>query len=126
VAEGRRRKCAEQEIGMKSNSGTIRLALCFALLVGALTMVIWRQSQAFETLRALDKLRDNRALAEAERSELSRKIEHLESRAVVVASAGQMLGMRVPSATEIVILPLQAPRARPASGSNIAMSGAQR
>ena len=111
---------------MRSHSGTIRLALCFAALLGALTMVIWRQSQAFETLRALDELRDQRALAEAERSDLTRKIEHLESRATVVAAAGTRLGMRVPSAAEIVILPLQGPRARVPSNASIAMSGAQR
>jgi cell division protein FtsL len=110
---------------MRSHSGTIRLALCFALLLGALAMVIWRQSQALETLRALDKLRDNRAVAEAERSDFNRKIEKLESRASVVAAAGARLGMRVPSASEIVILPLQGERARPASSSNIAMNGAQ-
>ena len=110
---------------MRSHRGTIRLALCFAALLGALTMVIWRQSQAFGTLRALDQLRDERALAEAERSELGRKIENLESRAVVVAAANARLGMRVPSAAEIVILPLQGPRARVPSDASIALSGAQ-
>jgi cell division protein FtsL len=110
---------------MRSHAGTIRLALSFALLLGALTMVIWRQSQAFETLRALDTLRDSRAVAEAERSDLLRKIEHLESRAMVVAAAHQRLGMRVPSASEIVILPLQAPRTRATNAANIAWNGAQ-
>lgn len=110
---------------MRSHSGTIRLALCFALLLAALTMVIWRQSNALETLRALDKLRDARALAEAERSDLLRKIEQLESRAIVVAAARTRLNMRVPSANEIVILPLRADELappRPANSSNIAMS----
>lgn len=103
---------------MRSHTGTIRLALCFALLLAALTMVIWRQSQALETLRALDKLRDNRALAEAARADLSRKIEQLESRAHVVAAARDRLGMRVPAAAEIVILPLHAKpqTARPMAG----------
>ena len=111
---------------MRSHRGTIRLALCFAALLGALTMVIWRQSQAFETLRALDKLRDGRALAEAERSDLMRKIEELESRAVVVAAAEQRLGMRVPSAAEIVILPLQPRRPPATNNASIALNGAQR
>lgn len=92
---------------MRGHTGTIRLALAFAALLAALTMVIWRQSNAFETLGALDKLRDNRALAEAERADFTRKIQTLESRAYVVAAARDRLGMRVPSATEIVILPLQ-------------------
>ena len=110
---------------MKSHSGTIRLALCFALLLSALTLVIWRQSLALETLSALDGLRDARAIAEAERSELNRKIEKLESRASVVAAAGARLGMRVPSANEIVILPLHNRPVPVASPSNIAMNGAQ-
>jgi cell division protein FtsL len=113
---------------MHSHTGTIRLALCFAALLGALTMVIWRQSLALETLQELDRLRDGRALAEAERSDLIRKIEQLESRAVVVAAAHNRLGMRVPYAHEIVILPLQqhTPAGRPAAAPNIAMSGAAR
>ena len=91
---------------MRSHTGTIRLALSFAALLSALTMVIWRQSQALETLSVLDRVRDDRAIAEAERSELTRKIETLEGRAHVVAAARDRLGMRVPSADEIVILPL--------------------
>ena len=111
---------------MRGN-GTIRLALCFAALLAALTLVIWRQSLALATLRELDGLRDGRALAEAERSDLVRRIEQLESRAVVVSAAQMRLGMRVPSATEIVILPLNAnaPAARP-TNANIAMTEARR
>jgi cell division protein FtsL len=114
---------------MRSRNGTIRLALCFATLLGALTMVIWRQSLALETLGELDQLRDNRALAEAERSELVRKIDELESRATVVAAAQARLGMRVPSAHEIVIMPLQpnTPARRvDGAAAPMAMSGAQR
>lgn len=109
---------------MRSHSGTIRLALCFAGLLAALTMVIWRQSLALETLRTLDRLRDERALAEAERSDLVRQIEQSESRAFVVEAAHERLGMRVPFAHEIVILPL-APStpATLARSANIAMNG---
>ena len=110
---------------MRGN-GTIRLALCFAALLAALTLVIWRQSLALATLRDLDRLRDGRALAEAERSDLVRRIEQLESRAAVVSAAQTRLGMRVPSASEIVILPLNAnaPVARVTS-ANIAMREAR-
>lgn len=110
---------------MQSHSGTIRLALCFALLLGALALVIWRQSNALATLRELDDLRDARALAEAERSELLRRIERLESRAFVVAAARERLGMRVPAAHEIVFLPRPAEPAVPQAqrGNNIALGG---
>lgn len=92
---------------MRSHAGTIRLALAFAALLGSLTLVIWRQSRALETLRALDELRSARVIAEAERSELTRRIQRLESRAYVVAAARDRLGMHVPAAAEIVILPLK-------------------
>ena len=91
---------------MKSHSGTIRLALAFAALLAALTMVIYRQSRALEVLRAADEMRSARVIAEAERSELARRIQTLQSRARVVTDARTRLGMHVPSADEIVILPL--------------------
>jgi cell division protein FtsL len=91
---------------MRSHSGTIRLALAFAALLGALTMVIYRQSRALEMLRAADDMRSSRVIAEAERAELARRIQTLQSRARVVTEARTRLGMHVPSANEIVILPL--------------------
>jgi cell division protein FtsL len=96
---------------MRSHSGTIRLALAFAALFAALTMVIYRQSRALEVLRAADELRGARVVAEAERAELMRRIQTLESRSRVVADARDRLGMHVPSANEIVILPLTRPAA---------------
>jgi cell division protein FtsL len=94
---------------MRSHSGTIRLALAFAALFAALTMVIYRQSRALDVLRAADELRGARVVAEAERAELTRRIQTLESRTRVVAAARDRLGMYVPSANEIVILPLTRP-----------------
>jgi cell division protein FtsL len=85
--------------------GTIRLALAFALLLGSLTLVVWRQGRALEDLRALDHTRSARALAESERAGLLGRIEHLESRARIVGVATERLGMRIPLAgDEIVIL----------------------
>ena len=98
-----------------SHAGTIRLALAFAALLGALTLVIYRQSRALEVLRAVDQMRNARVVAEAERSEVTRQIQALESRSRVVAAAADRLGMRVPSASEIVILPLTNPQAASAA-----------
>ena len=98
---------------MRSHSGTIRLALAFAALLASLTLVIWRQSRALEVLRSVDQMRSERVIAEAERSELTRRIQRLESRARVVADARDRLGMHVPSANEIVILPLHAAPPKP-------------
>ena len=108
---------------MRSHAGTIRLALAFAALLGALTLVIWRQSRALETLRAMDSMRSARVIAEAERAELLRSIQTLESRTRVVADARDRLAMHVPSASEIVILPLTAsPSPSPSPSPSVAVA----
>ena len=94
---------------MRTHAGTIRLALAFAALLASLTLVIWRQSRALDTLRSIDQLRSARVITEAQLAEVTRSIEALESRAHVVADARDRLGMHVPSAQEIVILPLRRP-----------------
>lgn len=86
--------------------GVLKAAIAGAALLGALSLVVWRQSRALETLRALDTMRAERTLAEAELAELSRRIQRLESRAHVVQAARTRLGMHVPVGAEIVILPL--------------------
>jgi hypothetical protein len=89
---------------MKRGTGAIRMGVACALLFGALSTVVWRQSRVLEELRGLDAARAERVLLQAERSELQRSIQRLESRAHVVAAAGQRLGLRVPAGTEIVFL----------------------
>lgn len=91
---------------MHSHVGVLRLALAFTALIASMTLVVWRQGRALELLRDLEQARTARAIREAERSELVRRIERLESRARVVSEAGTRLGLRVPSADEIIILPL--------------------
>lgn len=86
----------------------IRVAFLFAALLGSLTMVVWRQSQALEMLERLDSVRAERTLEEARRSSLARRVEQLESRARVSSAARDRLGMRLPTGGEIVILPFSA------------------
>ncbi|HEX7024547.1 MAG TPA: cell division protein FtsL [Gemmatimonadales bacterium] len=92
----------------RRSTGVLRLALAFAILMAALSVVVWRQSRALEAVRALEKTRDERAVVEAARTELEARIQRLESRGRVVAEAERRLGMHVPTGEEIVILP--APR----------------
>jgi cell division protein FtsL len=89
---------------MSRGSGAIRMGIACALLFGSLSLVVWRQSRALEEVRALDVSRSRRAVLEAERTQLQREIQKLESRTRIVAVAGSRLGLRVPSAAEIVIL----------------------
>lgn len=84
--------------------GTIRLALAFAALLASLTFVIWRQSRALELLRELDGVRSARAVAESERSGLVGRAQLLESRARIRSVAESRLGMRVPTAEDLVTL----------------------
>ncbi len=90
---------------MRRGSGVIRLAMAFAVLLLALSLVVYRQSRALVALRALDRARTAVAVVEAERAEQQQRIQRLEGRERVVAVAGTRMGMRVPSGAEIVILP---------------------
>ena len=94
---------------MHTHTGLLRLALAFAALFASLSLVVWRQSRALDVLRELDRTRTAAAIAEAERSDLTRRLEFLESRAHIVSEAKRQLGLRVPSANEIVIMRLDRP-----------------
>ena len=90
---------------MRDGEGAIRVALAFAALLASLSLVISRQSRAMAELRALDAVRSARAVAESDRSQLSGRVQMLESRSRILEVAGQRLGMRVPAAGwEIVVL----------------------
>lgn len=102
---------------MKRGAGAIRMGIACVLLFSALSMVVYRQSRALEELRALDAARAERALLQAERSELQRTIQRLESRTYVVAAAGERLGLRVPAGDEIVFL--RAPAYASADGDDV-------
>jgi cell division protein FtsL len=82
----------------------VRLALVTLVLVGALVLVAWRQGRALEALAALDQVRQERALAEAERDEMERRIEQLESRQRVGAAARTRLQMHTPDVSETRLL----------------------
>ena len=100
--------------------GLLRAVLLFAVLLGALSLVVRRQSLALEALRRLDDLRTERAATEAEKNALVRTIQRLESRGAVLSAASARLGMHVPDGSEIVILPLaEAPAAAGASGAGV-------
>jgi cell division protein FtsL len=87
----------------------IRMALLMAGLLTSLTLVVWRQSEALEVLRAMEAVHQERIIEEARLSRLSRRVEELESRGRVSAAARDRLGMRVPTGSELVILPLTVP-----------------
>ena len=85
------------------------MAVATVALLSSLVLVAWRQSRALEALAELDRVREGRALAEAEKADLERRIEHLESRGRIVREARATLRMRAPQAREIIILSGEAP-----------------
>lgn len=80
-----------------------RAAVTFACLVCSLGFVTWRQSRALETHQALDELRRQVSVAQAEQVELEREIQVLRSRSTIVPVARE-LGLRTPEVSEQVIL----------------------
>lgn len=90
---------------MNAAAAMIRAGVVAVVLLGALGLVTWRQSRAFEALAELDRVRQRISLARAERVELERTIQVLESRARVVPEARDVLGMHTPDAnSELIIL----------------------
>lgn len=79
-------------------------ALAVAILLASLSLVTWRQARALETLAELDAVRQEHALARAERVELQRTIQYLESRGRVVPEARERLGMHLPRGNELELL----------------------
>ncbi len=89
--------------------GLLRFALACALPLLGLAGVVRRQSRGLELMRAVERARAERAVAEAQRSELLERIAWLQSRTHVTEAAARQ-GMRLPTGSEIVILP-EAPSA---------------
>ncbi len=80
------------------------LALGFAAVLGALSLVTWRQARAREALAELELVRSEIALSEAEQTELRRRIQSLESRKRISEWAERELGMHQPDASEMVLM----------------------
>jgi cell division protein FtsL len=89
---------------MSRLSGPSLVALASAALLAALSLVAWRQTRAVEALAELDRVRRETSLVMAERSELVRRVQVLESRGRVVPEARARLGMHTPDASQVVIL----------------------
>lgn len=89
---------------MKRLAGTSMVALATAALLASLSLVAWRQARALEALETLDRYQREMALGQAEETDLNSRIRVLESRARVIPEAREKLGMRTPTAGEIVYL----------------------
>ena len=76
------------------------------LLLASLSLVTWRQTRGFELEQEVRAVETSRAMKEAERVELTRRIEQLRSRSRIVRVARDRLGMHLPADDEIVILPV--------------------
>lgn len=69
-------------------------------------VLIARQTAGLRAARALVEARADRAELEGRRAELERRIRTARSRAVLLPLARQRLGLRLPSDSEIVLLPV--------------------
>ncbi|MBI4512601.1 MAG: hypothetical protein HY702_00685 [Gemmatimonadetes bacterium] len=81
------------------------LAVASGLLV-SMFAAVHRGARGRERVAAIQRLDEQRAAIEAQRTELLRGIEVLRSRARVVPAA-QALGLRLPAEGELVILELR-------------------
>lgn len=108
--------------GSEARSARRRARLAWAayaiVLTAALASVVWRQTVGVERFRELQKLREDAAVARAERDELVNRILTLSRRERIVAYAQTRLGMHVARDEEVVMLPVPASAApQPAADS---------
>ncbi len=85
----------------------------WAILLGALAMVPWRQTQGVRLERELRTLREERASAEAERLEWMQRAQRLQARGRIIELARTRLGMHPPGDNEVLLLPLASPAPAP-------------
>lgn len=96
--------------------GWLRAAGWLLLLLGSLVFVTWRQTHGLALESGLRDLESRRAIAEAERVELVRRVESLRSRSRIVRVARERYGLHLPQGHEIVFVPVGTPAADSAQG----------
>ena len=104
--------------GEREGSGLLRMAGLLCLVLAALSLVVWRQTQGVALQREVRALEGERAIAEAERLELETRIQSLQSRARIVRAARERLRMHLPADSEVVLVPL-AREAAPAGAGEV-------
>lgn len=102
---------ADAEARRRRRRSRLSWAAYTAVLVGALASVVWRQTVGRDRFRELERVREEVAVAEAERDELTTRILELQRRDRIVRYAGERLGMHVARDEEVVLLPVPAPAA---------------
>lgn len=82
------------------------LTLWLLAVLAALSLVVWRQTDAIRTARALAQTRAERTELEGKRADFLRRIREAESRGSLVPRAQSSLGLRQAADSEIIFLPM--------------------
>lgn len=106
----------------RRRSALLRLAWAAGLVV-AMGLVVWRQTVGADRMRELEKVREEIAVAEAERAELQTRMLTLGRRERVVRYARERLGMHVARDEEIVLLAVPASAVRSDSSATDSAAG---
>jgi hypothetical protein len=85
------------------------VAIILATFLFVTTSIVWRRSHGSEQARVLHTLGSRRAELEAERAQLEGEISRATSQ-VQLAPLVRALGMRVPSDSQVILLPRPATR----------------
>lgn len=99
---------ADAEARRRRRRSRLAWAAYAVVLVGALASVVWRQTVGRDRFKELERVREEVAVAEAERDELTTRILELQRRDRIAGYAEQRLGMHVARDEEVVLLPVPA------------------
>jgi uncharacterized protein HemX len=83
-------------------------ALLVAAVAASLSVVVWRQTEGTERQRELSRLREERSIAAAERTEWENRILALQTRTRITRVARERLGLHVARDDQVVLLPVPA------------------
>jgi cell division protein FtsL len=98
---------------MKRVRGRHWVLLWLLIFLGGALAVVSRQTTALRTARRLHDLREQRAILEARRADLERRIRVASSREVLVPIARRNLGLHEPVDSEFVLFAVPPRPGRP-------------
>lgn len=102
---------AKRRVARAPQRGRLQVALGLVAFLAVTTLIVWRRSHGLAEARRLDALVSEQAMLAAQRADLEAEVQRLSSRSVLTPVV-ERLGMRVPRADQVILLPAVTPPER--------------
>ncbi|HEX7123331.1 MAG TPA: hypothetical protein VF178_13230 [Gemmatimonadaceae bacterium] len=102
---------AKRRVDRSPRRGRRQIAFGLLAFLAVTTLIVWRRSHGLAEARRLDALVSEQAALAAQRAELEAEVQRLSSRSVLTPVV-ERLGMRIPHAGQVILLPAVTPPER--------------